>query len=163
MLCLIEGCDTELVPPQKKRCKEHVGQCIVPGCKKKPPERWSRCSMHAQRMKYHGSYGGPDSTMRAKGTGTDWAVNKDGYVERSLVKARVRTRELQHRVVMAEVIGRPLLSHETPHHKNGVRSDNRPENLELWVKSQPAGQRAVDLLAWAREVIETYEPLEDKL
>lgn len=64
---------------------------------------------------------------------------------------------------MAEVIGRPLKPNETPHHKNGVRHDNRPENLELWVKNQPAGQRAVDLLAWAREIIQTYEPLEDKL
>lgn len=72
-------------------------------------------------------------------------------------------RHAQHRVVMAEMIGRELLPHETPHHINGVRHDNRPENLELWVKSQPAGQRAIDLLAWAREIINTYEGLEDKL
>jgi len=41
---------------------------------------------------------------------------------------------------------------------NGVRDDNRPENLELWSKSQPKGQRATDKLAWAKEIIRMYEP-----
>lgn len=59
----------------------------------------------------------------------------------------------EHILVVERVIGRFLLPGEEVHHKNGVRHDNRPENLELWGMSQPHGIRAVDALAWAREVI----------
>jgi hypothetical protein len=62
----------------------------------------------------------------------------------------------EHVVVMSEMLGRPLLPGEEVHHINGVRDDNRPENLELWSTSQPAGQRVEDLLAWADEIIRRY-------
>lgn len=66
---------------------------------------------------------------------------------------------LEHRVVMAEKIGRLLLAHESVHHVNGVKTDNRPCNLELWIRSQPAGQRVQDVVEWARFILDTYATL----
>src|SRR5205085_922889 len=51
---------------------------------------------------------------------------------------------LEHILVMERLLGRYLLPHERVHHRNGVRNDNRPENLELWKVKDPAGVRAAD-------------------
>jgi len=75
-----------------------------------------------------------------------WRSSKDGL------------RLLEHRRVMSEFLGRSLLADETVHHLNGNRSDNRLENLELWSTSQPPGQRVVDKIQWAKEILSRYEP-----
>lgn len=107
------------------------------------------CSKHYQRWRKHGD---PGYTLIAPSGG--WHVDGDGY--RSIKVAGKRVYE--HRFVMAQVVGRPLLRTETVHHINGDRADNRLENLELWSKAQPAGQRVADKVAWAIELLRQYSP-----
>jgi hypothetical protein len=65
---------------------------------------------------------------------------------------------LEHVYIMSEHMGRPLEAHENVHHINGVRDDNRLENLELWSTRQPKGQRVEDKVAWAIELLKLYKP-----
>ena len=67
------------------------------------------------------------------------------------------TRYAEHRYVMMKHLGRDLLPGENVHHINGVKTDNRIENLQLWITSQPKGQHVSDVLAWAHEIISRYE------
>lgn len=62
----------------------------------------------------------------------------------------------EHILVMESVLGRYLYADENVHHKNGVRSDNHPDNLELWVTVQPSGIRVADAVKWATEIVSRY-------
>jgi hypothetical protein len=74
-------------------------------------------------------------------------------------RARTHGYVFEHILVMEEILGRRILPDETIHHRNGVRNDNRPENLEIWVKPQPPGIRKEDAIRWALEILDRYGEL----
>lgn len=83
----------------------------------------------------------------------------DGYVSGYVMKNGKRSHYRQHRLVWELHHGRELREFENIHHINGIRSDNRIENLQLWAKAQPIGQRPEDLVEW---VLDNYPDLVSK-
>ena len=118
--------------------------CSVDGCKSKVRCK-KLCSKHYKRLLIHGN---PNTILRSEYGSTDQA----GYVRITVDGQGV----YEHRYLMEKKLGRPLLKHENVHHINGDRSDNSLNNLELWSTSQPAGQRIVDKVAWAKEILALY-------
>ncbi len=99
---------------------------------------------------------------RAKASGHR-DLDSNGYVRVNLGRDERRAsrndgRVLEHRWVMERTLGRELLPDETVHHVNGVKADNRPGNLELWVGKHPRGQRIEDVVEWAAEMLGRYAP-----
>ena len=88
-----------------------------------------------------------------------WRMISNGYIvigRPNHPNARKCGMIFEHVFIMSEFLGRPLNKKETVHHKNGLRYDNRIENLELWSHSHPHGQRIEDKIAWCKEFLDQY-------
>lgn len=143
---------------------EKPSVCQEQSCSRSDKLTRGLCQKHYERYRR----GDPTSVAYVSSNHKNWKSGQSkrstGYVSVYTPKThphiQMATRSghiMEHRLVMAVHIGRDLFSWESVHHINGVRDDNRIENLELWSTSQPAGQRVVDKLRWAKEIIELYE------
>jgi len=117
--------------------------------------------MHHTRRYRHGDTGPIESLMPPKNKNGEGSISKAGYRIFSINGQRIK----EHRLVMENHIGRKLLPEENIHHKNGDRSDNRIENLEIWNTKQPAGQRVQDKVIYAKQILNLYgdQMTQDKL
>jgi len=133
--------------------------CALDGCVR-GAHSGGLCRSHARRLRLYGDpYGGrPERVRRPGGGHLSHGYRRVPVPEEDRHLTRGLAVELEHRLVMARVLGRPLTPDESVHHVNGDRLDNRRQNLELWSCSQPSGQRVSDKVAHAVALLRRYRP-----
>lgn len=132
--------------------------CGVPECDRDTYAK-DLCNTHYRRLLATGDPR-PDEPIRIV-TGEGWLSHGYWYVPVARAERRLSRGETQlgeHRLQMARHLQRPLADDEVVHHRNGDRTDNRLQNLELWSTAHPKGQRIDDKVAFALEMLRRYAP-----
>jgi len=125
-------------------------RCAVEGCDRKVKGR-GFCRLHLDRQREYGDpgpAGNINSKREKRSLSPGRTVTPSGYI--SIWQPDRKKYAMEHRLIMEAELGRPLEAFESVHHINGVKDDNRMENLEIWtgLGAQPKGQRVADLVAF---------------
>lgn len=131
-------------------------KCSVEGCDR-PHRSLGYCGGHYDRWRKVGDVRAHKPIRTYPGRFVDKQSGYASILRRDHPNADRQGYVREHRFVMAEFLGRPLEPDETVHHKNGIRDDNRIENLELMV-SHPYGQRVTDRVDDALTILRRYAP-----
>lgn len=142
------------------RNADALAVCAAEGCDRLQ-RRKDYCGGHYARLRRYGDVRAHIPLRARPNWGSGKTIDGNGYRRiRAFGEpgADVNGFILEHRLVMAQAIGRPLLPTETVHHRNGDKLDNRIENLELWASQHARGQAIPDLVAYALEILSLYAP-----
>lgn len=170
--CEFSGCEN--VPASRGLCKGHVSQvdrgtplrplmkkvrqiCAFETCEKLVHSK-SLCAGHRSQLDRNVELRPLSTRPRIRPVG-DTRLTAQGYVQEKQPthpNAQASGWIMQHIKVMSDYLERALYPNERVHHKNGIRDDNRIENLELWATDHPYGQRVSDLIPYWESMLSRY-------